>query len=88
MRRIAAFAISIFVFIPLRDAQLYAQTRSDTIVKVAAQPRYRRIATLAPRVTIGSIDAHEDYQFGHIRALLAAKDGSIWVIDGRGTTTA
>ena len=58
--------------------------RSDTIVKNAGAPRYAGVATLVPEVTIGGPDATADeYIFVSIRVLLAARDGSVWVSDGR-----
>ncbi|HKS07783.1 MAG TPA: hypothetical protein VJR92_15880 [Gemmatimonadaceae bacterium] len=61
-----------------------AAQRPDTIVKQVGAPRYAGVATLVPEVTIGGADATDDeYIFVSIRVLLAAKDGSVWVSDGR-----
>lgn len=58
-------------------------TRSDTIIKVAGAPKHIGGATLVAEVTIGGGNASDEYLFDNIRTLLAAKDGSIWVVDGK-----
>ena len=71
----------------LMSAQLAGAQRSDTVVRVAGAPRYAGVATLIPELTISSADAPVDYQFDGIRSMLAARDGSVWVVDGRYAST-
>jgi hypothetical protein len=57
--------------------------RFDTLVKNAGAPRYAGTGRLVPEVTIGGADATADeYLFASELRVLAAKDGSVWVIDG------
>jgi hypothetical protein len=78
MQNIAVFALVASTAFPL------AAQRSDTIVKQVGAPRHAGTATLVPEVTIGGPDATADeYIFVAVRVLLAAKDGSVWVSDGR-----
>ncbi|HYV97463.1 MAG TPA: hypothetical protein VE967_08430 [Gemmatimonadaceae bacterium] len=59
--------------------------RSDTIVRMAHAPQHAGIARLVPEITIGGPDATDDkYTFDQIHALVAQRDGTIWISDGRG----
>lgn len=83
--RIAFRTVLRCVFAVAVPSATFAQTpaRSDTIVKLAGAPRHPGGATLVAEVTIGGGNASDEYLFDGIRALLAAKDGSIWVADGK-----
>lgn len=72
----AACGIVVLTSIPV-EAQ-----RFDTLVKNAGAPRHAGVARLVPEVTIGGADATADeYLFTSVNELLAASDGTVWVID-------
>jgi hypothetical protein len=58
--------------------------RSDTLVRNVRIPTGTVAGTLVPELTIGGPDATADeYLFESINSLLVARDGRIWVLDGR-----
>ena len=55
--------------------------RSDTIVRLAAAPRYRTVGTLVGEVTIGELDGPAEYLFTGIVDILPLRDGTVLILD-------
>jgi hypothetical protein len=78
---LAAAAIAILCAFPQPLTAQPAAPRSDTVVRLATTARHPGGGTLVADLSIGSETAGPDYQFTQITSVLAAKDGSVWVLE-------
>jgi hypothetical protein len=74
----------ILLVLPGVNAAGQTTGRADTIVRAVGAARFPGIARLVEELSIGAEDKGVEYQLTFIRALMPARDGSIWVLNETG----
>ena len=87
LRQISGCLILFSLSFPSID-EAQSPTRGDTIVRNAGTPRFATTAQLREDISIGAENMGNQYLLENVIAILPARDGTIWVLDGSGPTLA